>query len=54
MALQNDFYHWSTHQQKCYFYTIQSAILEICLSKMALPTGDALSAKKKNLNIATL
>ena len=47
MALQNSFYHWNTHQQKYHFYTIQSAILEICLSKTVLPTGDALNASTK-------
>ena len=42
MALQNGFYHWSTHQQKSHIYTIQKTNLEIWLFKIVFALGLAL------------
>ena len=42
MAFQMDFFHWNMHGKKSYIYTIQHAILSICLFKIASPIEDAL------------
>ena len=41
MALQMAFFHWNRYGKKSYIYTIQNAILLICLFKIASPLGDA-------------
>ena len=42
LAFQMAFFHWNMHGKKSYIYTIQNAILSICLFKIASPIGDAL------------
>jgi hypothetical protein len=43
LAFQMTFFHWNLHGKKIYIYTIQNAILSICLFKIASPLGDALN-----------
>ena len=53
MALQNSFYHWSTHEQENHIYTIQTSILKICLFKITTPTGNALNMLNNSFFIFT-
>jgi len=43
LALQMAFFHWNIHGKKSYIYTIQNAILSICLFEITSPIRDALT-----------
>jgi hypothetical protein len=44
LAFQMVFFHWNMHGKKSYIYTIQNAILSICLFEIASPIGGHLAS----------